>query len=108
MILETVPSKTARIRAPCSVVILTPLLKVSMPLRTGCACTPKRSIIAPRSTGQGSFPLLEVKLSASSCSSGVSANTSLSLLALALAKRISSSIILRICLSSSSAKRCLD
>ena len=62
MILETLPSKTARIKAPSSVVILTPLLKVSIPLRTGCACTPKRSIITPRSTGQGSFPLLEVKM----------------------------------------------
>ena len=39
MILETVPSKTARIGAPSSVVILTPLLKVSIPLRENLETT---------------------------------------------------------------------
>ncbi|KAK6020943.1 hypothetical protein OSTOST_13395, partial [Ostertagia ostertagi] len=68
--LVTVPSNTARAEAPVLVCISMPSLS-SITCATGCLCGPKYPVITPRSTGQGSRPLLASKELESACASGV-------------------------------------
>ena len=69
----TVPSKTALTGSPLLVAIRTPLLLILMLGSIGEGLVPKRNLTMPLCTGQGNFPLLLVKLAASSFASAFKA-----------------------------------
>ena len=71
--LVTSPSKTARALAPSVVAMSMPLLVTVTLLDTEEACLPYVEAMVPRSTGQGSLPLLLTKLVDRVFSEGVNA-----------------------------------
>ena len=105
-ILNTLPLKTVLTDSFSLVSIRTPSLFTFTDFTTGCGCVPNFIATTPDFTGQGNFPLFEVKLAASSLASGVSSNLLVELepfflFSAAIASRINRSISLSILETSS-------